>query len=189
MARGFFINGDTMVSVKGMAGSSIANLTQFGLASDQVRCTPQFYQRPIKVENWGEASPEIQNMLASVRISMNLVHFDRDVLDVCLQMAAANPNQPVGTMARTGTTMGNGLARFAAGNFFVSLNLYSPVAGKPWRFLTAYLDSQPVQFPLGNERSVVNVQWLAVPYPPDGDPWNNGSGASGVVLWDHTLDS
>ena len=178
-----------MVYVKGPAGSNIAALSELGLASDQVRISPQFYQRPIRVENWGEAAPENQQMLASVRISMNLVHFDRDILDTCIQLALANPASPAGTLARTGTRMGNGLARFANGNFFVGVNLASPVGQKPWRFLTAYLDNNPFDFQLGNERSVVPVHWTAIPYPPLGDPWNNGNGASGVVLWDHTPDS
>ena len=83
--------------------------------------------------------------------------------------------------------MGGNVARFAAGNNFIGLNLTSPVASKPWRFYFAYLVAPPATFPLGTEKSIIGLQWRAIPFTVD--PWQGGSGALGQILWDHVLDT
>lgn len=197
MARDFWINGETMVYVKGRSDSAIASLTELGLADSSIRITPNFRYDDIKVDAWGEIPPEVQFMLSDVMITMTLVHFDRSVLATCLQLSQGGaPSE--GQMARAGQRLGNNQPRFGpatgspptgnnAGNNYIGLNLSSPVAGQPWRFYYTYLTGPPMEFPLGAERSVVTLHWRAIPYTQD--PYQGGLGAYGQYLWDHTLDN
>lgn len=186
MARDIFVNGETMVFVKGAAGSGIASYSQLGLADAPIVISPQDTFLDIKVDAWGAPPPEVQHMNTTITISMSLIHFDRTVLDYCIQESMGGA-AAVGTLTRAGTRLGNGGARFASNNHFIGLNLASPVAGKPWRFYYTHLAGNPYSFPLGSERSAVNLTWRAVPYISD--PWNSGNGAQNVVMYDHVLDS
>lgn len=194
MTRAWFVNGETMVAVKGNVNTSIAALTYLGLAVDQVSVTPDFRHQEINVNAWGEIPAEIQWMNGAVMIHMNLVNFDIDVLDICLQESMGGATA-LGSVGRAGQLMGNNVARFAAGNHFIGLNLLSPVAGKPYRFWYAYLAAPPITFPLGVDKSIISLNWRAIPYSPD--PWGGataqpgtvaGTGAAGAVIWDRTLD-
>jgi hypothetical protein len=92
--------------------------------------------------------------------------------------------------------MGNGAARFAAGNNYIGLNLTSPVANLPYRFWYARLANDPFKAPMGTERQVVSLNWRIIAY--SNDPWGGGTaqpntvagtGSLGAVLWDHVLDN
>ena len=189
MARDYFINGESMVYVKGRADSAIGNLTELGLASGPILVTPIFHHQPINVNALGTAPAEMQFMLAEARITMSLVHFDRTVLDVCLTESMAGA-PAVGQLARAGARMGNNLPRFAAGgalgNHYIGLNIASPVGQKPWRFFYSFLAERPTEMPLGAERTICVCSWRAIPYTQD--PWGNGTGAQGALLFDYTLD-
>lgn len=191
MARDYFISGESLVLVKGRADSAIGSLAQLGLTDGPIRLTFESRYLEIQVDAWGGEIPaEIQYKLSAVQISMNLVHFDRDVLDVCL-LESMGGAPTLGTTGRAGARMGNGLPRFAAGgvlgNHFIGLNITSPVAAKPWRFFYTYLVGPPMEFPLGTERSIVTLNWRAIPYAVD--PYNGGLGAFGSPLFDYTLDT
>lgn len=190
MPRGFQINGESLVLVKGRADSAIGSLTQLGLSDADIDVDLEFMHEDIKVDAWGEAPPELQFFLAAANITMTLVHFDPVVLDVCIAESMAGA-PAVGSTARAGALMGNGLPRFAPGgafgNHFIGLNIASPVAGKPWRFYYAYLARNPVKYPLGTKRTITQLNWRAIPYTVD--PWNGGLGATGAVIWDNVLDT
>lgn len=190
MARDFFINGQCMVWVKGRADSSIGNLSELGLTTDQIRVTPVFRHRDIDVNAWGDVPPEVQFKLAEVRISMTLVHYDSNVLEACVSESMAGA-PAFGQLPTAGARMGNNLPRFAAGgangNHYIGLNLASPVGGRPWRFLTSYLTNTPVDIPIGTDRTAVVCNWRCIPYTQD--PWNAGLGSYGAVLFDRTLDT
>ena len=83
--------------------------------------------------------------------------------------------------------MGGGWPRFNSNNHYIGLNIASPVGIEPWRFYFAYLANNPYEFPLGTEKSVVKLNWRIVPYTED--PWGNGTGAQGTVLFDNVLDT
>ena len=186
MARDFQINGECLVRVKSRSDSNIGSLSELGLAQDPITVSMEFSHRDIKVDAWGAPPPEIQFMLGTVSVSMNLIHLDRDVLDTCIRLSMGGA-AAVGQLPRAGARMGGNVARFAVGNNFIGLNLSSPVQNKPWRFYYAYLANPPMSVPLGTEKSVYNLQWRVVPYTTD--PWQGGSGASGQVLWDYVSDS
>ena len=187
MSRDFFINGESLISVKGAAGSTIANLSELGLAEGPVSVTIDLRHLDINLDAWGNQIPaDVQVMIAAANISMGLIHMDRSNLDECLRLSMGGPTS-IGMVSRAGTRMGANTARFAAGWKYVSLNTYSPVAGKPWRFYNAYLTGPPMVFPLGTEKSVSVLNWRAIPYTTD--PWQGGAGAANQILWDHTLDS
>lgn len=186
MARDFFINGETMVAVKGNANSGFPGLTHLGLADGPIRVRLDFRHMDIQVDAWGGEIPaDVQCKLAAATISMTLVHFDRNVLDDCLGQSMGGAS--VGTVSRAGRRMGGGNARFALNNFYIGLNLLSPVGAKPWRFYYTYLTGPPMEFPLGTERSIVALNWRAIPYTTD--PWGGGTGSTNAILWDHDTDS
>lgn len=188
--------------VKGRADSTIGSLQQLGLADSPIRVSLSFRSLDIHVDAWGNVPAEVQNMLTEARIHMRLVHFDRAILDVCVMESMAGA-PAIGAMRRAGARMGNNLPRFAPGgslgNHYIGLNIASPIGNLPWRFWYTYLAEQPMIFPLGAERSLVDLAWRAIPYTTD--PWGTGNipgsaqpstvpgtGAEGAVLWDHVLD-
>lgn len=191
MARDFLINGETMVSVKGPQGSAIASISQLGLSLSPIRVTLDIRHRDIVLDAWGGEIPaDTQFMLAAANIAMDLVHVDRDVLEACVKLSmggAGGVGNLEGQLARAGQRMGGGLARFAAGNNYVGLNLSSPVLTLPYRFYFTYLTGTPLEIPLGTEKSIYSMNWRAIPYTQD--PWNNGVGATGTFLYDNTLDT
>ena len=91
----------------------------------------------------------------------------------------------------------------------MSVHIASPVEAKPWRFPTAYLTNRPMELPLGTSRSLVILNWRAIPYKPPTRPtviseaivvglrppvvttitrFGDAPDVSsdGVVLWDHS---
>lgn len=187
MSRDFQIPGECLVQVKGMVGTGIANLSQLGLSSGpiQVRVNPR--HRDINLDAWGgEVPADKQFMLADVMISMMLIHFDPDILDICIRESMAGATA-AGRMVRAGTRLGGGVARFAIGNHYIGLNLTSPVNNKPYRFLYSHILGPSPTIPLGTEKQMIPLTWHAIPYTTD--PWNAGLGAGGHVLWDNTLDT
>lgn len=189
MARNYYINGETMVAVKGRSDSSIANLTNLGLCTDEIQVQVQSHRLAIRVDAYGDGPPESQFMGAGATVVTNLVHFDSDVLEACLQEAWGS-SPALGALGHAGSMMGNGLPRFGpggiTGNHFVGLNILSALGKQPWRFLNTCLADNPIRWPLGTERSIVSCNWQAFPYSVD--PWNNGQGSFGVPIWDHQSD-
>ena len=197
MARAFYVNGETMVSVKGNAnagGGLIANLAQLGLSDGPIRVRPKYNHKDIQVDAWGMAPPEVQWMMGELTISMTLVHFDMPILRACMAEAACGGANVDGTFGRAGALMGNNLARFALTNHYIGLNLLSPVGGLPYRFFFAYLADTPVETPLGTEKSIMTLNWRVIPYTQD--PFGDGNqgtavgtGSAGYTLWDRNLDT
>lgn len=197
MARDFLIPGEAMVFVRGPASSSIAgNGNQLGLSEDQIRVAPKFKYKDINVNAWGsdQVPVDVQRFLAWVDISMNLVHFDRDFLDECKRLMMGGTL--IGRTGRTGSRIGAGLGRWVQGNNYIGIAISSPVVAKPWRFWYCHMTEDPVEYPIGTERSVVAVNFRAIPYTAD--PWGGGTetprtqpfttagqGSGEAVIWDH----
>lgn len=187
MPRDFFVNGDSMVYVKGAAGSGIQNRQELGLAIDQVQITPIFHHKDITLNNWGSMAPaEVQAHLAEILVSMTLVDIDMDVLNTCMRESLGGTSVN-GTLKRAGTRLGNRAARFAANNHYIGLNIASPTGQRPWRMYFSYLTNNPVVMPLGSDKSEVSLNWRVVPYTTD--PWGAGLGSEGLVIYDHVLDT
>ena len=186
MSRDYQINGPALVYVKGNVSCGISTLTELGLAADPIQVTYEFQHLDIQVNAWGQVPPEVQTMGGAAHVSMTMVHFDDAVLDVCIRESLGGASA-AGKLAAAGTRLGGGVARFAAGNHFIGLNVTGPVQGKPYRFLYSYLAGQPVSIPLGVERKLTRLTWRAIPYTTD--PWNGGLGQAGADVWDNTLDT
>lgn len=186
MARTIYINGETMVYVKGMAGSAIANRQELGLADDQITMTFRPVHDDVIVNAHGNSiGTDVQTFLEDALITMTLVNFDFAILRECQRLSKGAPNE-VGQVARAGTLLGKGLPRFAAGNCFIGLNLASPVGQLPYRFYYAFLTNPASAIPMGTKRSIVTLNWRAIPYLAD--PWNSGQGAANTPLYDNVLD-
>ena len=203
MSRDFYINGETLVLVKGRSDCGIAALSELGLADSPVRISFDFHHADMNVDAWGTDIPvDVQWMLLGANITMNLIHFDKNILDVVVQLSMGadpvNNNGSLTQMGRAGQRLGNNQPRFGpavgnpgtgyqAGNNYIGLNLTSPVLGKPFCFFYTYLTGNPYELPLGTEKSVVPLNFRAIPYTQD--PYQGGLGAYNQQLFSHTLDT
>lgn len=198
--RDIQINGPTLVLVK--FGSQILQeeseedpgpnvALQLGLAEKGIRIIPRFVHRDVFADDYGPDIPaEVLWMLADCTIQMTLVHYDADILDICLsESMGGSSTGEAGILAGAGMPMGNGQDFFAKNNHYISLNLTSPVLNNPYRFPSSYLSERPMELPLGTKRSLVELNWRAIPYrqPPQSPSFELVS--SGSILWDHNLDS
>lgn len=191
MARDFFINGPALVEVKGNVNTAIASLSQLGLSDAAIPVSPRFHHKDINVDAWGEAPADVQWMLGELTLRFTMIHVDLNVLEACVQEAMGGA-AALGQFGRAGTRMGNNVARFAATNHYVGLNITSPDGNRPWRFFYAYLADNPFDWPLGTEKSVISVNFRVVPYVQDaynGGGAGAGTGAQNYPLWDRNLDN
>lgn len=223
MARDLYVNGPCLVKVKGRGAladtiGGEAVLRELGLSTGQIRIIPNFIHRDIQCDDFGGDVPaEIMCMLSDVQIHMVLVHFDEEVLDQCMSNSLGGyynvDNEPAfdpGIMAGAGKLLGGGREIFGTNNLFMSLNLTAPGEAaadgenislkRPWRFPAAYIPANPLDIPLGTDRSQIVLRWRAIPYVPTVEPISPGeSGAvrlrgiepksRGAILWSRTADT
>lgn len=193
MARQFVLNGETMVDVKGgchMSGGKIGNLSELGLATDNIVIAPQINFKNVIVNDFGPEVPaDVLIMLSSVKIYMTLIHYDTEVLDTCIgetmgnsqllrALASEDGDETIyigGMMGPAGQPLGGIKRIFDSGWHYVSVNLSSQILGQPWTFPKCYLNSLPVKIPIGNDLTQVYLEWTAIPYS---DPYV--SGVSGI---------
>lgn len=186
MPRSIWINGETLVQVKGAEFSALGDpaqknhppiLWELGLAEKEVTIEFQTKYAEIKADDFGPDVPaNLMSVLSTATIDMTLVHYDRWVLDSCIAesmggstLTATYPQKVLpGTLAGTflgaGTLMGTRGDPQASGNHWISLNLTSPNINYPWHFPTTYLEGPPLEIPLGTKRSLVKLRWRALPY-------------------------
>lgn len=196
MARDYRIAGETLVIVKGGAhlvsgsvGRGIADGRELGLSADAIQLSPRFIHQDIKVDDFGPQIPaDVMWNLADITIRMNLVHYDREVLDVVARESCGGGRGLWGVLAPTGTIMGGNKFIFSSGWHYMSLNLRTN-DDFSWRFRAAYLSVPPIEIPLSTRRSVTQLTWRAIPYREPTSLFNPGEiVSSGVVLFDHTID-
>lgn len=200
MTRDYFLQGECMVTVKGARGTTISNVTQLGLSSEQIKLSFNFIKRDLKVDVWGGLTPpEVQGMLTDVIIDVDLVHFDSLVLMECVRLTmgpapvnllgdlVGNPRGPTraGLLSRAGMPLGGFVEnRFDPGWGYVELGLSaSTIEGIPWTFRSVYLLGPPFLVSLGSDRSIAKTQWRAIHWTPD--PYRDGQGSQGAVIWDN----
>lgn len=188
MPRNFYINGPTLVQVKGKTGSSIATIQELATCESPIRISLQVFNLDIRADAFGDIPPEVQFMGAIVTVSMSLVNFDKAILNECLRLGMGGA-ATVGYLPQTGTRMGGPGVRFDSNYNFIGLNLTSPAEGTPYRFLNSQLFGSPFEHPLGAERSITALNWRCIAWNPGGDPYNSGQGFGGLPIWDHVLDS
>lgn len=188
--------------VTGTYGRGVADGRPLGLASDSIRISPRYVHHDMRVDDFGPEIPaDVMQNLADVTIRMNLVHVDKDILDVCLRESLGGGAGKWGVLAPAGEILGGNKDFFASGWHYTSLNLLTN-DNLPWRFRAAYLSQNPAEIPLGTRHSIFNLTWRAIPYyfqsvfaPVLGGGGGNGDFgggevvSSGVVLFDHSPDS
>lgn len=198
MPRNYFINGICLVSVRGSSSSALdivnndQNFYELGITSKGgVTITPNYKHRDYKYDDWGGiVPPNVDWMLTDAIITMQLVHFDPDVLSACISESSAGGAE--GIMEPAGKIMGSNSAMYGSKNHYITLYLSSPQAEYPWRFIACYLYHRPMVWPLSAQRSLVDLVWRAVPYTA---AQRSAGGliavnareptSSGVKLWDH----
>ncbi len=224
MGKSFQVNGESLVTIRFGAHmypnappppfTRIPAPVQLGLTSDSISITPRYVHNDISADDYGGKIPaEISCSIADASINMTLVVYDNTVLDACLAESMGGTAYQVlptaqnifnipgvsyyaGAMSPAGSLLGNGLPLLSSGNHFMSLNILSPQQNYPWRFPSAYLTGPPVKIPLGTERSLVSLNWRAIPYASPMVFTNQGAFlrtqeivSSGTILWDHQLQT
>ena len=190
MARAFFVDGESVISVKAgahitspaaMSGSATVLL---GVAEDAIRVTPRFHHFDVRNDMMGDSPVEIMSHVMEAKITMNLIHFDRDVLDVVFTEALGGYDFADETSIRdkAGALLGNNIALLSSGCHFLKMGIESHLAGKPWRFEAAFLDQSPFDFPLGTKRSRVMLNWRAISYVRIGA---DGTETVQNAVWDY----
>lgn len=186
MARSFYVNQESLVQVKAgahvlspsMSGSAVVVL---GVAETGIVVTPSYEYTEILTDLMGKKPCEIMGEMYDVKVRMELIHFDKTILEVCETEGSVGYQQ--GTTAKTiaGGLIGNNLSLYASGNFFMGMAIKSPV--KTWRFPAAWLDQTPEEFPLGTSRSKVILNWRSIAYVTIG-----GGGVETVqcLPWDYS---
>lgn len=218
---------------------------ELGLSSEPVRINVRASHREIHTDDYGNVVPaDVMSMLADAIITMTLVHYDENVLRLCInhamggdaypEMTVDDDGNPVfsdilneGTLGPAGRTLGAGrdiqttltpllpFSNFTSTNRYISLSILSAksinLLNPPnlvWRFPHCYLNSQPLEIPLGTERSLVRLSWRALPYKnpllvTEGEGAGYALGTSGsvvssgsqvawnlqsrnAILWDHS---
>lgn len=165
MPRGWFINGDSMIRVKGglhMSGGRIGVLSELGLAKDQIKITPRIGYEEVNPTGWGVSPADLNTQGGEILISCTLIDIDYDVLKVCENESRAV--EVDGTLAPTGEFLGGLKSVHSSGNHFFTLNISSPVEQRPIRFLSVAMHETPYVLPLGNDASEVEVTFRAIPY-------------------------
>lgn len=210
---GSLVTSGVFQNISGTGGSGVPPLQQFvqvpqastfaelGLAEEKVYIRPDYRHRQLIQNDFGPDIPaELHWMLAAVDIQFTLIHYDKNVLDYCMSESMGGTinlggvQQFAGILQPAGVTLGRGLFPQESGCHYISVNILSPQLAFPWRFRTTYLNIQPVEIPLGTERSAVMCNFRAIPYIPletvfsqQGTPQLDAV-SSGIVLWDHQLD-
>ncbi len=214
MTRSFIVPGETLIAVRGgahMSGGPIGDVSELGLAVEEVRVIPQFSLKDIRVDDFGPDVPaEVMWMLASVRIQATLIHFDSEVLDTMLDETMGGPGFNVVAqdliirrnriLAPGGLLLGGRKPMYASGNHFFSVTLNNTFygSGNPWRFRKCHLMETPVIFPVGTNAQACEINIRAIPYwsPVTVSVAGSGEGqstltvlrkeiqSSGAVLWD-----
>jgi hypothetical protein len=172
MPRDFQINGETLVKVKGAVNTGIEDLSELGLAVNEVKVTPTYVHKDMIVDDFGpDVPPDVMFMIAFITVTMTLVHYDDDALETCVQLAMGNhvdsdlnPVVEEGELVGMGTPLGKGKPLFAEGNCLIELTLTSPQLEKPWRFPAAYLVGEVKDEPLGVRAKQVPLRWRCIPY-------------------------
>ncbi len=204
--RNFYINGELLVSVKGRsdslllgdeAGIAEDDVAELGLTSDPVVVKMDYFHEELKVNAWGQNTPEVQVMGASCNILMQLVHFDSDVLEAVIRESLGGAPQ-FGQLSWAGATLGNGKVFGASGglygNHYISLNLTAQEnPDRPYHFPYTYLQTPPFEFPLSTTKSILNLNFRAIAYVTDPYFFRTANGieiigAYGAQLLDRNLD-
>ncbi len=196
MVADFQVPGQSLIMVKGRVGSPLASLVTLGLARDEIQVFPRYYHQDLNVNAWGPQTPaNIQSFPFDALITINLYHFDQAIFEACHNESIGGTST-FGTNTRAGILLGRG-ARFSIFNSFIGLNITSPVAGLPYRFLYTYMVAPaPSKIPLGVEAQMIPTVWRAVLYTDE--PYGGGvaqpgtvfaGGSAGAVLWDRVLDT
>lgn len=193
MARGFVVPGATLVRVKGSSASGIDTLSELGLTSDEIRVSLRFAHTDLKVNDYGDAPPDVKVEPLDATIRMTLVHYDRDVLRYCV-MESMGGATTEGTLVAGGRLMGGYNAPFEANCHFISLNLVTENSADEIRFRAAYLTGPPVEIPIGTKASLVSLTWRAIPYASAANQSSSlptvpaEIAVRGAVLYDRNLD-
>lgn len=196
MSRSFEVFGEYLVKIRfglhlsGVFTFSGSNYTELGLATDSITLIPRFVHRDIKVDDFGTDIPaEVLWMMADFNIKMSLIHFDIDVLELCMMESmgggfvppildgGANPIENIGDLYPAGTIMGGKqytnlpnlnivVPQDISGCHYMGLWLMStnPVnALTDWFFNSTYLLAPPLQIPIGTKATIAQLLWRAIP--------------------------
>lgn len=153
MSREYVVHGESLVSVK---GTIFDDLSELGLAEDEIVVTERLYHEDIMVDDFGpNVAVDVLTNMSDVLVRMVMIHYDTTILDYCI--AASQASFTNGVMGYCGTPL-------FAGGFAIRLNIKC-TDERPYRFFQAYLiDNVPI--PISTKRSAVELTWRCLPVSP-----------------------
>jgi hypothetical protein len=182
----------------------LTNKVELGLCLHEVHVGLQFKHKELSCDDFGPTIPaEVMYNLASATIALRLCHWDISVVNRCWSEACGGNAFPgdvlgmngvlqnAGTLPPNGLTLGRGRQPMASGNHYVSLNILSPQLQYPFRFPFTYITGDPPSvWPMGTEKSILDVTFRAIPYVPPLTPGGTPQelSSSGAVLWGYIED-
>lgn len=183
MSRRYIIYEECMVMVKIGASTPV----ELGLTSEPIHIAERLYHHDINIDDFGPNIPAaVLTMGGDVTIRMTLVHYDPDVMDDCIAQAKGRSDGFPGVLGAVGTPIFSrprGLG--------IRLNLI-PLKEKPWRFFSAHLDGNPLEIPIGTERTLLAANWRALPNKSaDFIEYRGNVGeirSAEAIIWDNGID-
>lgn len=171
MARGYTVFGEFIVSV---SGGLFDEIEELGLTAEPARIVPVYNHRDIPTDGYGPNVPvEVLWNMGECLLFLTLVNYDTEVLGRCYRsaMGGGNPDQGDDTdldgfMGPAGRPLGFGRRIGTAANYYVTVHLFPTDDGQynPYRFIACYLNSQPLEIPIGTERTLVRLCFRVIPY-------------------------
>lgn len=183
MARAYYVNQESLVKVKAgahvtsPAAMSGGGVVVLGVAETGIEVTPGYDYHEVLTDRGGTKPCEIMTTMYDVRVKMNLIHFDLDILRVCEDQALGKASLTAAD-GKAGYLLGNNLSLYASGNYFMGMS----IVGSPWTLPAAFLDQRPYMFPLSTERSRVELNWRGIAYVTIG---GDGTETTQNFVWDY----
>ena len=203
MARDVVIYGETMVYVKTQtaSGNDFKGVFELGLSVDPIIISIKHNYLDVMVDDYGNKVPaEVLWMLSEANIKMTLVNWDDDVLKRCMRESMGGATT-FGNMKGAGTPLGGMRPSSDVQNHYIGLNLSCPNAAdvgptgtdnidlpEAWRFPNSFLSDMPYELPIGTERSLLKLNWRAIPYFSSLERKEEIL-STNAGLFDNTLDS
>lgn len=171
---------------------------ELGLSTEPIRIIPKLRHLDIRTDDFGTDVPaEVLSNCLEAYVMMQLVHFDRDILEICVAeanggMGFRNPDGTpaisMGVCGSAGTPMGGGKPLGDPANHYTMLFLEC-LEGQPWRFPSCYIMGDPFEIPVGTAATIVQLAWRAIPYKPliggASNPDRGQINSIGTIVFDH----
>ncbi len=167
--------GLTGLSIPGQEASTatepiLKTAVELGLCTHDIEIKPRFIHKDVVADDFGpEVAADLMWLLADVSLTMQLIHYDDQVLDALVHEASGR-SETLGRVGRgyiagAGTLMGSIFPPFDPKSRYVVLFIQPSTSSEelPYRFIKATLADRPFVMPYGVDSKKVQLQWRVIP--------------------------